>query len=273
MRSSWPKHTDFMKITSNNLPPKSQQKHYMLESFIRLANLLPWTVQQGARGIELDHRFVPENDLLRVEEIRNLPKSQLGLKLLEDRRKAIARMRKLNAAEKKRALNSIDRSMPSAAQLRLIETLHTRFMQGFPEGRVEMGPQSFLLSGNRFLLYSVYAAVVEALSGIAEGGIKVGREHVAAFSIPLSVQQISIVWDDEDKPAIEFVSNILLDGFREALTGADPRRIKVCPICGRFFWAQRLDKSACSPPCLNTARVRRHRAKSQQYELARKLKT
>jgi hypothetical protein len=64
----------------------------------------------------------------------------------------------------------------------------------------------------------------------------------------------------------------VLDSLREALTDLDPRRIKRSQACS-FFLARRLDKSACSPRCLNLTRVHRHRAKQPHYELARKLKS
>lgn len=264
-----------MRFTSNQFASKSASKHYQqIDPFIRIANLLPWSIRNGVRGVDLgDGWFVAEGELPNTEAIRNLPQSHTARRILIEQQK-IVRRTKWDAAEKKAVLNKISGMIPSAAQLRIFEAAHSRFLRSFPEERAELGPQTWLLRGNPLVLYAIYAAVVEAFTDIAKGGIQIGqpREHIVGVAIPFPFSHLSIIWHS-DKPAIDFVSNILLDGFRDALRGFDPRRIKRCPVCGSFFLARRLDKGACSPECLNINRVRRHRAKSAQYELTRKLKT
>ncbi len=54
----------------------------------------------------------------------------------------------------------------------------------------------------------------------------------------------------------------------EAIDGVDLSRLRECEICGKLFWAGRIDKVFCSPSCGNKLRKRR----SPAYELNRKLK-
>lgn len=45
----------------------------------------------------------------------------------------------------------------------------------------------------------------------------------------------------------------------EELAGVDVRRIRGCPVCGRYFWAGRSDKTACSVPHSHALRMRKFR--------------
>jgi hypothetical protein len=59
----------------------------------------------------------------------------------------------------------------------------------------------------------------------------------------------------------------------EALQGVDARRVRKCLICGKIFWAGRLDKTTCSPACGNINNVRNSRAvRPANEEYKRKLK-
>lgn len=43
--------------------------------------------------------------------------------------------------------------------------------------------------------------------------------------------------------------------------GVEAARIKRCVVCNQFFWAGRLDQSACSPKCASIHRIRTYRSK------------
>jgi hypothetical protein len=45
-------------------------------------------------------------------------------------------------------------------------------------------------------------------------------------------------------------------GLAENLLGYDIRRFRKCPICQKFFWAERIDKNCCSRECSNVQNQR-----------------
>jgi hypothetical protein len=47
--------------------------------------------------------------------------------------------------------------------------------------------------------------------------------------------------------------------FLSAFEGVEVERIRKCPVCGLFFWAGRLNKSACAEPCARVLRQRKLR--------------
>ncbi|HVB80829.1 MAG TPA: hypothetical protein VNE82_12895 [Candidatus Binataceae bacterium] len=47
--------------------------------------------------------------------------------------------------------------------------------------------------------------------------------------------------------------------------GADLKRVKLCTLCTRLFFARRHDSLACSQRCANLERIRRFRGKQAQY--------
>ena len=51
-----------------------------------------------------------------------------------------------------------------------------------------------------------------------------------------------------------------------AINGVEAARIRECPICGKIFWAGRIDKPACKPPCVGVLRTRRHRERYPEYK-------
>ncbi len=52
----------------------------------------------------------------------------------------------------------------------------------------------------------------------------------------------------------------------------EAERIRECPVCGRLFWAGRLDQSACRPKCSNVLRARTWREKYGHRNKPRKRK-
>jgi hypothetical protein len=49
------------------------------------------------------------------------------------------------------------------------------------------------------------------------------------------------------------------DPLLQALEGVEARRIRECAICGRIFWAGRIDQSCCPKRCAKVLRTRRWR--------------
>lgn len=47
-------------------------------------------------------------------------------------------------------------------------------------------------------------------------------------------------------------------------------RLRICEICKNIFWAERIDKKACSLDCANNLRVRRYRSLSDDEKAKRK---
>lgn len=45
----------------------------------------------------------------------------------------------------------------------------------------------------------------------------------------------------------------------QSLNGCDAKRIRICPICDKLYWAARITRSACSKECNNTRRQRKLR--------------
>jgi hypothetical protein len=64
--------------------------------------------------------------------------------------------------------------------------------------------------------------------------------------------------------------NFFRDQFLPALEQCDVRRIRVCPICDKLFFALRTDQQACSPKCSRPYRARQFRLRAKQYEQNRK---
>jgi len=63
-----------------------------------------------------------------------------------------------------------------------------------------------------------------------------------------------------------------LADFCNAIAGAEARRLRGCPVCGKIFYARRLSQKACSQRCNATRRVRAWRAHQSKYEQTRKEK-
>jgi hypothetical protein len=69
---------------------------------------------------------------------------------------------------------------------------------------------------------------------------------------------------------IEHVEPDPLMLFLLALGTAESRKIRRCPVCDKFFYAQRTDQLACSRPCANVERQRKFRRSRPQYEKNRR---
>jgi hypothetical protein len=167
----------------------------------------------------------------------------VGLLLLEDFSRAAVRR---NQTERVKGRLKM---VPSASQRRIFKAVHDRFLRRFALGRIEIGERTWNLVGDPLKVYRVYAAVREALDAIVEPQLKLGGNHVVTLTLP--IRWVAFVWDPQ-RPAICFVPDLVLDGLPQTLSGFDPRRIKRCLECDAFFLARRLDKSACSPRCLES---------------------
>lgn len=64
--------------------------------------------------------------------------------------------------------------------------------------------------------------------------------------------------------------NFFRDEFLPALEHGDVKRVRVCPICDKLFFALRLDQPACSLKCGRVYRAREFRRKAKRYEQNRK---
>jgi predicted nucleic acid-binding Zn ribbon protein len=63
------------------------------------------------------------------------------------------------------------------------------------------------------------------------------------------------------------------DFFLLALSGSEVSRHRECEVCKSFFYAIRLNQSACSKRCNSVRRVRNWREKQATYEQSRKFKS
>jgi hypothetical protein len=63
------------------------------------------------------------------------------------------------------------------------------------------------------------------------------------------------------------VIQVRLASFLRMLDGMEADRIRLCPICAKFFWAGRRDKSGCMEECSRVLRQRRLRA-NRAYQQA-----
>lgn len=101
----------------------------------------------------------------------------------------------------------------------------------------------------------------------------------AAGASPLMVRQLYVtpstswseIWMREGVVATRYIDPF--KDFVAALDGMPAGRIRVCPVCSRFFFASRKDQKACSRRCNAVRRVRDWRAKQGQHEYRRKLRT
>jgi hypothetical protein len=63
----------------------------------------------------------------------------------------------------------------------------------------------------------------------------------------------------DERGRIQFSHGPIMD----ALRGVEVARIRLCPICGKIFWAGRLDQRCCSGKCSHVRRTRLWRASYQ----------
>jgi hypothetical protein len=80
------------------------------------------------------------------------------------------------------------------------------------------------------------------------------------FRLPQSAQSIVAVLKEDGSLQLQDPYH----DFLHQLESVEVGRVRRCPVCGRFFWAQR-KKAACSARCGNTYRVRFHRENAAKY--------
>jgi hypothetical protein len=75
-----------------HLSPKSSAKHYsLIAPLVQVANLLPWSIRDGERYVEVSAHALPERELPSSEAIRNFPTSSVERLLLKDLSSAAVR--------------------------------------------------------------------------------------------------------------------------------------------------------------------------------------
>ena len=169
---------------------------------------------------------------------------------------------------------------------RLLNDIDDRFRQKFPKG-IAVGPHVWDEFPNELLTYRAYISTVEVLAQIAEKFRDWRPGQFCLITLPARAAAPFVanyaegptdMWGDlldrgEPRSSIlKAFPDLIWDGLRTALTDGklEAHRLKRCPVCANFFIAWRADKQACSPPCLENYRVKKHRAKRPDYEENRK---
>jgi hypothetical protein len=114
----------------------------------------------------------------------------------------------------------------------------------------------------RNLFEQIRAGEPSAIGSAYEGG----ADELVSFPITFFV-------DRTEAGRVTFQPDPLLENFKSAIDGVESDRVRLCPICSRFFFALRITQRACSTRCNQTRRVRAWREKQTQYEYTRKLKS
>src|SRR5262245_21764424 len=134
--------------TSKQLRFKSSAKHYrLIEPLAQIANLLPWSINDGKRCVQLATRTLPERDLPRTEALRGLSHSPIEITLLNDLRKAAVR------GKRPELVKDLLEMIPSASQRRILEAVYNRFLRCFAQGRIAIGGRSWNLAGDPLKVY------------------------------------------------------------------------------------------------------------------------
>jgi hypothetical protein len=81
-----------------------------------------------------------------------------------------------------------------------------------------------------------------------------GSNHVAGVPVGAHLENLVSV-----RPDAGGNLRILHDPLLQALQGVEASRIRECPICGRIFWAGRVDRPCCGKRCAGVRRTRRWR--------------
>ncbi len=121
-------------------------------------------------------------------------------------------------------------------------------------------------------LYMLFWTVRAMLFSLAEAGRQVTEGQTAdAMSWPLPPVDPFVYIEPDGTARMATSWDDFHDTFPPALEGADVRRIKTCPACGKLFWANPSHKGACDDH-LGLVRIWKYRAKQKDYEQTRKLK-
>lgn len=167
---------------------------------------------------------------------------------------------------------------PKGVSILAVPTWQDDGMVAWSQHRFESGEQ----------LYSLFHAVRAALGAIAEacakerpaaqisstGSVGEAASIVAVqlrsvnFTIPLAPTE-TVAFVEQDG-TLQFHHRDMYREFLRSIEGVEVTRLRRCPVCGRFFWAQREDKSACSARCGDTYRVRFYRDRAPKYAANRR---
>ncbi len=113
--------------------------------------------------------------------------------------------------------------------------------------------------GSYELFYTVRRALEELVKANSE-------ERTGSIWIPCGYRR----FDRKSDGSIERVEDAFNDAFLPALVDGDPSRIRRCPVCHMFYWANPRHKMACDEH-LALARVWRSRGKLLGYEQNRRI--
>jgi hypothetical protein len=180
----------------------------------------------------------------------------------------------------KRGLQADTKWKGSAAELKEVIAKHKR--EHWDRSRQEWSEfaeyftydesQKTLYRGPDLLrLYRLFFNVRRTLRGLSDAG-RILSEGSEAPPFVLDLPPvIPTVLIGVDGKAMTFYWSEFHDHFLHVFENVDVRRIRICPACGRLYWANPSHKGACDDH-LGLVRVQRHRARQQDYEHARKLK-
>ena len=150
---------------------------------MKVANLLPWSIRNGERCVQVATRALPEMELPRAQALSDLRHSSIEVILLKDLRRAAARRKQTGLVK------DLLEMIPSASQRRIFMAVHKRFLRCFSQGRIEIGHRSWNLAGDPLKVYCLYAAVREALDAIVAPQLRFGSTHVVTLALPLPVRR------------------------------------------------------------------------------------
>ena len=120
--------------TSKQFSPKSSAKHYRsVKLLVEIWNLLPWSIRNGERCVRVEGRLLRETELPRAVGMRDLARSTLRVKSLNDLRSAAARK---GATASVRDLLAM---IPSASERRIFKAVHDQFLRRFALGTIAIG--------------------------------------------------------------------------------------------------------------------------------------
>ena len=181
---------------------------------------------------------------------------------------------------------------PEDAEPRLLKKLFAAFIREFPDidlnalrnqypkwyerlrkkrHRVRLGA----IQGRRFRsaeqLYPLFHAIRTAIGALADGVARTAatRKKTEVQLPPLDTIVLVALSPDGTARLSAGAPWYPYYEFLTRLEGVEVRRVKRCPICEKFFWAQR-KKAACSARCGNTYRVRFYRENAAKYAANRR---
>jgi len=103
--------------------------------------------------------------------------------------------------------------------------------------------------------------------------IRAWRENLRkmiAGEYPLVIEVRARIEPDQKHKAQVTLPSLNEEPFANAITGADVRLLKECPVCGKFFYAIRINQDAWPANCAVALRKRRERANAKLRSLRSK---